>query len=89
MKNAFELKLKPEEIQVLLKKEFQTVEELQALLDEALQISNQHPSTVYVEIDGGLGDFETRKLPANGSEFTLEAEGLTDGSVVYNIKLFG
>jgi hypothetical protein len=89
MKNAFALTLKPEETQVLLKKEFQTVEELQDLLDESIRITNQHPSVIYVEIDGGLGDFDERKRPANGSELTLQAEGLTDGSVVYNISIFG
>ena len=85
MENTLVGPLKPEETQVLLRKGFQTVEELQELLDEAVRITNQHPSVIYVELDGGLGDFETRTLPANGSEFTLQAEGLTDGSVVYNI----
>ena len=84
MKNTFELTLKPEEIQVLLKKDFQTVEELQNLLDEAVRIANQHPPVIYVGLIH-LGDFSTRT--GEGAEFKLEAEGLTDGSVVYNISL--
>ena len=88
MKNTFELTLKPEETQVLLKKDFQTVEELQALLEEAVRITNQHPSVIYVETVMGLGDFDTRPpRQAQGVEFILQAEGLTDGSVVYNITL--
>lgn len=77
-------KMKPEETRILLQKEFQTVEELQALLAKSIHISNQHPSTIYVDTVS-LGDFSTRK--SQYCQFTLEAEGLSDGSVVYNISL--
>ena len=88
MKNEFALTLKPEETQVLLKRDLQTVEEMRAFLDEAVEISNQHPSTVYIDIETSLGDFDLRTpRKTQGIECRLEVEGLTDGSVVYNIWL--
>lgn len=75
--------LKPHETEVLLKKDFQTVEELQDLLDQAMKLTNQHPSTIYVETTN-LGDFSDT---VNGPWFVLEAEALSDGSIVYNITI--
>lgn len=76
-----EFTMKPDESKVLLQETFQTVEELQGLLGQSIRISNQHPSTIYVSVPVS-SDFV-----GLDTQFTLEAHGLSDGSVVYNITI--
>lgn len=70
--------------QTVIREEFQTVEELQNLLDKAIHISGRHASEIHVECSP-LGDFETET--AEYTLFKLIAEGLSDNSVVYNIVI--
>jgi len=65
------MKMKPNERQLLFSEPFHNLEELKTAIDKAETASGQ-----FLElIDVGVGRFE------------LEAECLTDGSVVYNAYL--
>ena len=74
--------MKPNTFELLATRDFSNLEELQAHLAEFQGIANQHPSTIYVRAIRTY-DSESRKL----ERVKLEAEALSDGSIVYNIDI--
>lgn len=65
---------------LLIRQEYQTAEELQTLLDDAVRRAGRHASEIHVRS-------ESSRTDSPYCRFSLEAEGLSDRSVVYNITL--
>lgn len=72
------LNLKPYHTQVLFSHSFETVADLQKLLAEAVLVSGQ--DSEYINVD-----FDSNERFV--SQCSLEAEALSDGSIVYNLIL--
>lgn len=73
-----ELGLKPNTTRRLSRKAYRNLGELLAVLDGFVSITNQHPSVIDVD-----ADYEAEHV----GFATLEAECLTDGSIVYNVLI--
>lgn len=74
------MSMEPDTTEVIMQQEFQTVEELQDLLTEAVRRAGRHPSELHITSKEPQTDLAYCRL-------TLEAEGLSDRSVVYNVTL--
>ena len=81
-RKAVEPTMKPDTFKILWKKPYTHLESLLEVLDSAADSAGQHPSMLCVDICSD-GDRCTEK-PAT---VVLEAEGLMDGSIVYNVYI--
>lgn len=73
-------RMKPSSFEILWKKPYTQLESLIDVLESAAKDANQHPSMLCVDICSD-GDRCTEK----SATVILEAESLTDGSIVYNV----
>jgi hypothetical protein len=71
-----ELGMKPMTERIMFSDKVHTLEDLMLTLKKVRMISNQHDSTVHTVDTWG-----------NGVDIQLEAECLSDGSVVYNLHI--
>lgn len=75
-------KMKPGTFEVLWKKPYTQLESLIDALESASKDVNQHPSMLSVDICAD-GD----RCSEKAATVVLEAEALTDGSIVYNVYI--
>ena len=81
-KLAIATKMKPDSFKVLWRKPYTHLESLIDVLESAADDVNQHPSMLCVAICSD-GD----RCKETAATVVLEAEGLSDGSVVYNVYI--
>ena len=75
-------RMKPSTFEILWKKPYTQLESLIDVLESAAKDANEHPSCLYVDVCGD-GD----RCSEKGATVVLEAEALTDGSIVYNVHI--